>query len=144
MLTPTALLPLFQESAHTVVMIRHSMDVVRNAVEYINAGQTPVLTFDQPLFALVKQIQWKWPEKYGEEKIVVMFGGLHIEMAALKTIGDWLEGSGWTEALVQAKTATVGIADSCQKASITCYADKKGAPSYSCCLIHVYSATSGL
>ncbi|KAL8614538.1 hypothetical protein ACOMHN_066368 [Nucella lapillus] len=31
-----------------------------------------------------------------------MFGGLHIEMAALRTLGDWLQGSGW----VQAEIAT--------------------------------------
>ena len=47
--TPTALLPLFQESAHTVAMIRHSIDIVRNAEEHLNSGQTPVLTLDQPL-----------------------------------------------------------------------------------------------
>ena len=116
-ITPTALLPLFHESAYTVAMIRHSMDVVKSAVVQLNAGQTAVLTFDQPLFTLAKQIQWKWPEKYGEEKFVVMFGGLHIEMAALKTVGDWLESSGWTEALVQAEIATVGTADSLHKAS---------------------------
>ncbi len=116
-ITPTALLPLFQESAHTVAMIRHSMDVVKSAVEHLNAGQTPVLTFDQPLYALAKQIQWKWPEKYGEDKFVLMFGGLHIEMAALKTIGDWLQGSGWAQALVQAEIATVGTADSLYRAT---------------------------
>ena len=48
---------------------------------------------------------------------MVMFGGLHIEMAALKTVGDWLESSGWAEALVQAEIATVGTADSLHKAS---------------------------
>ncbi|KAG1678463.1 Multidrug resistance-associated protein 1 [Nymphon striatum] len=53
----TSLLPLFLESAHTVAMVRHSMDVVKNAVEHLNPGQTPVVTFDQPLFALAKQIQ---------------------------------------------------------------------------------------
>ena len=70
-------------------MIKHSMGVVKNVVEHLNPEQTPVITFDQPLFALAKQIQWKWPETYGEDKFVVMFGGLHIEMAALKTLGDW-------------------------------------------------------
>ena len=75
-ITPTALLPLFQESAHTVAMIKHSMDVVKSAVEHLNREKTPVLTFDQPLFSLAKQIQWKWPEKYGSDKLVVMFGGL--------------------------------------------------------------------
>jgi hypothetical protein len=55
-ITPTALLPLFQESAHTVAMIKHSMDVVRCAVERLNPGQTSVIAFDQPLFAIAKQI----------------------------------------------------------------------------------------
>ena len=69
-------------------MIRHSMDVVKNAVEHVHPGQTPVVTLDQPLFALAKQIQWKWPEEYGEDQFVTMFDGLHIQMTALKTLGD--------------------------------------------------------
>ncbi len=68
-------------------MIKQSMDVIWNAVEHLNPGQTPVITFDQPLYAMAKQIQWKWPEEYGEDKIVIMFGGLHIEMAALLVTG---------------------------------------------------------
>ena len=61
---------------------------------------------------MAKQIQWTWPDEYGEDKYVVMFGGLHIEMAILKTLGDWLRGSGWVQALVQADLASPGIADS--------------------------------
>jgi len=33
-------------------------------------------------------------------------------MAALKTLGDWLQGSGWVQALVQAEIASAGTADS--------------------------------
>ena len=113
----TALLPLFHESAHTVAMIKHSMDVISSAVQYINSAQTPVIAFDQPLFAIAKEIQWKWPEKYGEDKFVILFGGLHIELAALKTAGDWLAGSGWVEALVQAGIASAGTADSFLRAA---------------------------
>ena len=65
-----------------------------------------MVMLDQPLFALVKRIQWKWPEGYDEHKVVVMFGGLHIEMTVLKTLGDWLDGSGWVQALVQAEITT--------------------------------------
>ncbi|QQP53211.1 uncharacterized protein LOC103506659 [Caligus rogercresseyi] len=101
-------------------MIRHSMDVVKNAVEHMNLGQTSVITFDQSLFALAKQIQWKWPDSYCEDHIVVMFGGLHIEMAALKTLGDWLKGSGWVQALVQAEIATAGTADSSCEHLMSC------------------------
>ena len=64
-------------------MIKHSMDVVTAAVDYLNPGQVPVPAADQSLFALAKQIQWIWPATYGENQFVIMFGGLHIEMAVL-------------------------------------------------------------
>ena len=67
---PTSLLPLFLESAHTVAMIKHSYCIVKSAVKHLNPGQTPVLTFDQPLYALATQIQWTWPDDYGEDKFV--------------------------------------------------------------------------
>jgi len=88
------------------------MDVVRKPTEHRSQGQHPVLDFDPPLYALAKQIQWKWPETHGEGKLVVISGGLHVEMAALTTIGDWLKGSGGTQALAQAQIATAGTADS--------------------------------
>jgi hypothetical protein len=85
--TITTLLPLFPDDSKSVAMIRHSMDVIKRAVEHVNPGQVPVITVDQPLFAIAKIIQWNWPESYGEDKFVVLLGGLHIEMAALATLG---------------------------------------------------------
>ena len=82
----TSLLPLFYDEAKSVAMIRHSMDVVKQALEILNPAQVPVVTFDQPLYAIAKNIQWSWPESHGENHFVVMFGGLHIEMTALKVI----------------------------------------------------------
>ena len=72
---------------------------MKNAVQHLNPRQTPVVTFDQP-------------QETGEDKVVVMFGGLHIKMAALKTLGNWMDGSGWVQALVQAEIITRGTADS--------------------------------
>ena len=48
---------------------------------------------------------------------IVMFGGLHIEMAAFRLLGDLLKGSGWTRALTEAGIATSGTADSLLSAS---------------------------
>ena len=59
----------------------------------------------------------EWPLDYGEDKFVIMFGGHHIELAALKTLGDLLKDSEWTSALVQAGVTTVGTADSFMKAA---------------------------
>ena len=93
-------------------MIKHSFCVIKSAVEHLNPGQTPMLTFDQPLYAIAKQIQWTWTDDYGEDKFVIMLGGLHIEMAARTTAGDWLKGSGWVQALVQTEIAATGTTDS--------------------------------
>ena len=53
----------------------------------------------------------------GEDVFVVMFGGLHIEMALWSTIGDFLDCSGRTAALCEAGVATAGVADSFLKVS---------------------------
>ena len=113
----TSVLPLFYDQAKSVAMIRHSMDVVKHAVDILNPGQVPIITVDQPLYSVAKQIQWSWPATHGENHFILMFGGLHIEMAALKTLGDLLDGSGWTGSLIQAGVATSGTADSFLRAS---------------------------
>ncbi len=89
----------------------------RQAVKFLNPGQIPVTTFDQPLFALAKFVQWKWPDTHGERVHVVMLGGLHTEMALWNTLGDVLESSGWTTALTEAEVASFGTADSYLKAA---------------------------
>ena len=113
----TALLPLLRDQAHSVATIKHVMDKVRDTVAFLNPGQTPVIGADQPLYALAKQVQWHWPEKYGEDKFVLMFGGLHIEMAAFSSIGNLLKGSGWTSVLTDAGVASSGTAESFLTAS---------------------------
>lgn len=115
--TLTQLMPLFYEKAATAAMIKHGMNVVRWATEFLNPGQIPVVAFDAPLYALAKFTQWNWPDTHGEEKFVAMFGGLHIEMAMWTTFGDYLEGSGWTNVLTQAGIASSGTADSFLKTS---------------------------
>ena len=47
----------------------------------------------------------------GEDKLVIMLGGLHIELQVLKAIGSWLSGSGWTEAVTQAGITSTGGAE---------------------------------
>lgn len=108
----SSLLPLLQEQAHSIATIKHAMDKVKEVTSFLNPKQTPVMACDQPLFVLAKQIKWEWPEIYGEDKFVVMFGGLHIDMAAFKLLGDLLKGSGWLIALSEADVASLGTAKS--------------------------------
>ena len=41
----------------------------------------------------------EWPEQYGEDKLVIILGSLHIEQATWSAVGTWLEDSGWTNYL---------------------------------------------
>jgi hypothetical protein len=113
----SVLLPMFRDPAHSPAMICHAMNIIASATRCTNPGQIPVVALDQPLYSLAKQIQWKWPEKYGADKFVIMLGALHIEMAFLKTIGDYLDGNGWTSALISVGIATSGRSEAMLRAS---------------------------
>ena len=111
-----ALLPLFSENANVVAMIKHAMAITKAATEHLNPGQISVILMDQPLLSLAKQIQWTWPP-LSEEHFVVMLRGLYIEMAILNMLGKWLDGSGWSSALVEAGITTSGRAAALLSAS---------------------------
>ena len=113
----TSLIPLLRDQAHSIATIRHVMDNIKDVVAILNPGQTPVIAAGQPIYAVAKQIHWQWLDQYGEEKLVMMFGGLHIEMDAHKSIGTLLQDSGWTGALAEPGIASTGTAESFLTAS---------------------------
>ena len=100
-----ALLPLFRNKAATPEMIKHGMEIVQKNTRFLNPVQIPVIAMDQPLYELAKKLQWTFPDNLGEDRFVVLLGGLHIEMALWCTLGDVLRGSGWTECLKDAGIA---------------------------------------
>ena len=89
----SALLPVWRDDSKSPAIIKHSLDVVKDAVAYLNPGQTPVIAFDQPLFVLAKKTQLYHPDTYGQ--LVTMMGPLHTEMAFLNTDEDLLMDSDW-------------------------------------------------
>ena len=58
-----------------------------------------------------------YPNNFGEDKFLAMFGGLHIELALWNTVGDFLEDSGLIAVLTELGVLTSGRADSVLKAS---------------------------
>jgi len=114
-----AQLPLFRDGAHSAAMVKHGMNIIKQITVRCNPEQIPVLTVDQPLYAIAKIIQWKWREVYGEKQYFILMGGLHIEMAMLKVMGDWLDGSGWTHLITSADVTSEGRVDGLQKGSHT-------------------------
>ena len=62
------LLPLFSEKAATAARVKHGMNVAREAAQFLNPGQIPVIALDAPLYALAKLVQWHWPRTHGEDR----------------------------------------------------------------------------
>jgi len=107
------LLPLLNDEIATPAMVRHMMDIIVIATATLNGNQAPVITCDQPVYAIGKQLRWKFPEKYGEDRIILIMGGLHMEMMVINLLGKWLTGSGWTGLVTTAGIATSGVVESC-------------------------------
>ena len=111
-LTPCHLLPVFPNPSTDPTMLCHAMVHMIKITIFFNPGQTAVMTFDGPLYILAKKLQWTYPELVGEDKLLLLPGGLHIEKLWWETIGSLLEGSGWTTLLSNADIATPGRAQS--------------------------------
>ena len=74
---------------------------------FLNPGQTSVIGAEQPLYALIKLIQWQYPDTLGEDKMA-----LHIEDNIHIMIGKLLRDSGWTTVISRAGVLTSGRAQS--------------------------------
>ena len=135
--TITPLLPLFPDDSKYVATIHHSMDVVQRAVHRLNPGQVPVLTLEQPLFTIAQQIQWHWPYVYGEDKFVILLGGLHIEMATLTTPGYFLDGSGWTH--THPRRFGYSRKSRLIPQDVACKENKTSSPSYRQCIVDTHA-----
>ena len=98
-------------------MVKYGMNVIAQATELVHSRQVAVLTVNQPLPVIAKI----WPVRNlcMENKFVVMMGGLHIEMAFLKVLGDCLNCSGWERAMTTANITTDGRGIAIKKESFT-------------------------
>ena len=68
-------------------MAKHCMTVIQKVIHKVNPGQIRIITAEQPVYVLLKQMQWKFPNAFGEDAFIIMMGGLHIEMAMLDFLG---------------------------------------------------------
>ena len=104
-------LPLFPDKAASVPMVKHAMNIGKSVTEFLNPCQTPVIGMDQPIYAIGKQIQWKWNESLGEGKYVLMLGALHIEFVIEAMQGKLTDLSGFASVICEAGVLTSGRAE---------------------------------
>ena len=69
--------------------IDHAMEVNGQTTHNLDPGQKPVMVADQPLFILVRKLQWKYPHTVlGEDSFLVTLGPMHTEML-WSVSGEW-------------------------------------------------------
>ena len=76
-----------------------------NGVPSITDTNSP---FDQPVFALSKQVQLRWPMQFGYNKYICLLGDLHIEQSLLVMHGEIIKGSGLDTIMQHANLSTIG------------------------------------
>ena len=57
---------LLLENAHVTDLLNPVMTLVKGVVERLD--QTPLLSMDQPLSAIAKEVEWLWPDSFSKNK----------------------------------------------------------------------------
>ena len=83
------------------------MEIIKQLTQHLNQSQNQVIiTGDQPVYALGKKVQWMFADQFRD--VLWMRGPLLIEIAFLDAIGNWLDGSGWTNIFERTMITTTG------------------------------------
>ncbi|KAK3922349.1 HTH-type transcriptional repressor GlcR [Frankliniella fusca] len=106
----SAMLPLLDEKSTSPGIIKHAYNSTPEP-----GPNAAVLCMDQQLYVLAKKLQWLKRALYGEERVVMLLGGFHIEKAFLAVIGQMLEKSGWVHILACSGVTTAGSAEGALK-----------------------------
>ena len=96
------------KTVHTLSTQYHCMVIIKKTINYLNPGQTPVDVCDQPVYALTKKIQWRYPDKFGNSSYFCLFGGLHFEQCILTIHGELIKGSGLENVLSNINMSIMG------------------------------------
>ena len=106
-------------------MIHHSMIITKGAVDNLNRNQRwPLL------------IQWNILSTHDEDNFVMMFGGLHIEMASVMVHGNLLAGTSYAFLEASDDRQSSCSQDNCQ---CIIFSNKRGLST-----IHCYTASKRL
>ena len=71
-------------------------------------NQSPVDVCDHPVFALTKENQWRYPEKFGSGSYFSLFGGLYFEQCMQTIHGELIKGSGLENVLSNIDMSIIG------------------------------------
>ena len=90
------------------------MEIAEKTTQLLNPGQICLDDSDQPVYKLLKELQWRFPNRFGPEKYFCLFGSLHLEKSILLLCGSLIEGSSLDEIMASYGLSIVGTTLWCQ------------------------------
>ena len=84
------------------------MEIVEKTTQLLNSGQIFVNESDQPVYRLLKELQWRFSNGFGHEKYFWLFGSLHLVKLILLLCGLLIEGSGLDKIMALCELSIVG------------------------------------
>ena len=84
------------------------MEIVERTTQLFNPGQICVHESDQPVYKLSKELQWRFPDRFGHEKYFCLFVSLHLEKSILLLCGSLIKGSGLDKIMASCGLLIVG------------------------------------
>ena len=103
----SAYLPLLRDKVNTSQMQSHWIMLNINSIKVLNSDQTPVNVSDQPVYVLSKELQFRYPDIFGD--YVPLLGALYIEQSLLVIHGQQIFGHGLIEILNQHKFTSIWL-----------------------------------
>ena len=87
----SAILPLIDAPVHTLDTQYHCMEIVEKTTQLLNSSQIFVDKSGQPVYRLLKELQWQFSNGFGPEKCFWLFRSLHLEKSILLLCGLLIE-----------------------------------------------------
>ena len=84
------------------------MEIVEKTTQLLNPGQICVDESDQPVYKLSKELQWRFPDRFGPEKYFCLFGSLHLGKSVLLLCGLLIGESGVDKIMASCGLSIVG------------------------------------
>ena len=104
----SAILPLIDAPIHTLDTQYHCMKIFEKTTLLLNPGQIFVDESDQPVYRLLKELQWRNSSRFGSEKYFCLLGSLHLEKSILLLCGLLIEGRGLDKIMASCGLSIVG------------------------------------
>ena len=103
-----SLMPLINEKVNTLKSQYHCMAIIKKTINFTNKGQVLIDTSDQPVWAISKEMQIRYPSEFPPEKHICALGDVHREHTGLLVHGNLIKGSVLDTLFLHSKLSTDG------------------------------------